>query len=708
MLENAFLEILNMSFTGSIVILFVLLARLLLKKAPKIFSYVLWSVVLFRLICPFSFESVFSLLPTKASSFAQNMVYSQTPKADTGVVIINNAVNEILPAAIPAANINPLQIWVLIGSLIWMVGVIFLLIYALVTLLQLKKRLKTATSYLDNIFLSDKIDTAFVFGALRPRIYLPDSLTAGQREHILLHEQIHIKRFDHLIKLLSFFVLCLHWFNPLAWIAFFASGKDMEMSCDEAVVKKLGSDIKKDYSTSLLILTTDRRVIGSPPLAFGEGDTKERIKNVLRYKKPAFWVMVVAVIAVLCVIVGLMSNPKDTPTGFSGVNATILSIDQNAQTMTVKGIDENSVLGDRCIVTWEKDALTTLSTSSAPMKLALDDFKVGDSVILFIAAVQESYPTKATASSIQLQPSGADMIWDSPPMIMINSQLYLDTGKEGTLGAETAIDGTIKTTVDGQKKPSEHEQSNFGLVGSAYVIGDGFVQVNIDQKWIVFELEQQEAPIAEYAIARLDKNGVLSWGTATNEQLAQDIIMDVLVKSAAWDGVDVATLEDYYLIRQTFPESNEGHDYYAYRLPDGTAVLQAGTKGRYSILSEELYESLAKDVMYPTTNNNAQTDKSTNYIQALSAEELVQTENIVRNYFTVEATHYEGVVSIEPMPNDSALYQNTGIQGEYEAGNIIIYKVLTGRDKKDQNPERTASVARTSRDAAWKLIDQGY
>lgn len=531
MLENAFLEILNMSFTGSIVILFVLLARLLLKKAPKIFSYVLWSVVLFRLICPFSFESVFSLLPTKASPFAQNMVYSQTPKADdTGVVIINNAVNEIPPAAIPAASTNPLQIWVLIGSLIWMVGVIFLLSYALVTLLQLKKRLKTATSFQDNIFLSDKIDTAFVFGVLRPRIYLPDSLTDGQREHILLHEQIHIKRFDHLIKLLSFFVLCLHWFNPLAWIAFFASSKDMEMSCDEAVVRKLGSDIKKDYSTSLLVLATDRRVIGSTPLAFGEGDTKERIKNVLRYKKPAFWVVAVAIVGVLCVIMALMSNPKDTP---------------------------------------------------------------ADS-------------TRATVSNIQLQPGGADMLWDLPPMIMINSQLYLDSGKEGPLGAATSIDGTIKTTVDGQKKPSEHEQSNFGLVGSAYVIGDGFVQVNMDDKWFIFEPEQQEAPLVEYAIARLVKNGMLSWGTATNEQLAQDIIMDVLVKSAAWDGVDIATLEDYYLIRQTFPESNEVHDYYAYRLPDGTAVLQAGTKGRYSILSEELYESLAKDVMYPNTNNNAQ------------------------------------------------------------------------------------------------------
>lgn len=389
MLENSFLEILNMSFTGSIAILFVLLARLLLKKAPKIFSYALWSVVLFRLSCPFSFESVFSVLPTKSNPIAQD---------------INNTVNDLLPAATPNASINPIQFWLFIGSMVWMVGIVFMLGYSLLSLLSFRKKLENAISYKNNVFLSDKIDTAFVFGALRPKIYLPDSLTDGQREHILLHEQTHIKRFDHLVKLLSFFVLCLHWFNPLAWVAFFASSKDMEMACDEAVVKKLGSDIKKDYSSSLLTLATGRRIAGGTPLAFGEGDTKGRIKNVLSYKKPAIWVILVAAVAVICVIVGLISNPKDEDTAFAGVNAVILEIDKNNQNMTVEGIDENSVIGDRCIVTWEEDALITLATSSRPMPLSIDDFSVGDHVVLFIGEVQESYPTRAKATAIQLQP----------------------------------------------------------------------------------------------------------------------------------------------------------------------------------------------------------------------------------------------------------------------------------------------------------------
>ena len=510
MLENLFLETLNMSFTGSIVILFVLMVRLLLKKAPKIFSYVLWSVVLFRLISPFSFESMFSLLPTKANPIPQNIVSMQTPRINTGLAIINNTVNDIFPSATPVASVNPLQIWVLIGSIIWIIGIVFLLSYSFVTLLQLKKRLKPATPFRDNIFLSDKIDTAFVLGALHPKIYLPNHLTDGQREHILLHEQTHIERFDHLVKLLSFFALCFHWFNPLVWIAFFVSGKDMEMSCDESVIKRLGSNIKKDYSTSLLTLTTGKRMVGGAPLAFGEGDTKGRIKNVLSYRKPAFWVILVAAVAVICVIVGLISNPKDEDIVFADVHAVILEIDKNAQTMTVEGIDENSVIGDRCIITWEKDALITLATSSKPTQLSIDDFSVGDSVVLFIGEVQESYPTRATANSIQLQPNGMSGLNDLHPMIMINGALYLDTGKESPMGAATQVDGTIKSNVSPNKKPAEHEQSNFGFVGSEYVIGAGFVQVNIDGKWIIFELEKQDTPTADYAIARLDKNGVLS------------------------------------------------------------------------------------------------------------------------------------------------------------------------------------------------------
>lgn len=423
MLEKIFLQTLNMSFTASIVILFVLIARLFLKRAPKSLSYALWAVVLFRLICPFSFESVFSFLPTKTGPISQGAIYRAATTIYTGIPAINHLLNSSLSATTPTSSVNTLQIWIsirTIGTMVWLLGIAILLIYSIVSLIRLQNSLINAVHERDNIYLAEHLGTPFVMGMIRPKIYLPTSLAAEEKGYILLHEEMHIRRLDHVVKIVSFFVLCLHWFNPLVWVAFFISGRDMEMSCDEAVIKELGSDVKKEYSTSLLTLATGRRIIGGTPLAFGEGDTKSRIKNILNYKKPAFWMLVVAAIAVICITVGLMSNPKDDLTDFAGVNAVILDIDKNTQAMTVEGIDENNVIGDRCIVTWEKDALITIATSSKPTQLSIDDFSVGDTVVLFIGEVQESYPTRAKATTIQLKPKempveaySAENLWNA-------------------------------------------------------------------------------------------------------------------------------------------------------------------------------------------------------------------------------------------------------------------------------------------------------
>jgi len=314
MLGKLFLHILNMSFTASFVIVFVLIARLLLKRAPKVFSYVLWSVVLFRLICPFSFESILSPLPAKTTPISQDIVYMQVSKIDTGITAINHTVNAVLPKAKPVASVNPIQIWLFAGELLWLLGILILLLHGLITLWRLKKQLQNASLYQEHIYISQKINTAFVMGVFRPKIYLPANLGATEREYILCHEKTHLKRLDHIFKLISFFVLCIHWFNPLVWIAFFVSGKDMEMSCDEAVIRQLGNAVKKDYSASLLTLATGKKIVGGTPLAFGEGDTKGRVKNVLHYKKPAFWGGIAILAAVILIMVSLMSNPvNDTP-----------------------------------------------------------------------------------------------------------------------------------------------------------------------------------------------------------------------------------------------------------------------------------------------------------------------------------------------------------------------------------------------------------
>lgn len=349
MIEKLFVQILNMSLTGSVVILCVLLARLLLRKAPSIFSYCLWAVVLFRLLCPVSFSSGFSLFGVVGNTnvVQGRMEYisnqpaamgTDTEDGDTwqngekyaganvgqadnfGTDVIEPSVQE-QPAAEkqPATEVKRgMSFWKAAG-LVWVLGIAGMVLYSVISLLELKRKLKTAVHAEDNIYQTP-LFTPFVIGIFKPCIYLPATLKAEEKDYILLHEQVHIKRGDHIIKIVAFLVLCLHWFNPLVWAAFFLSGKDMEMSCDEAVLRKIGNTVKKEYSASLLSLATGRRIINGVPLAFGEGDTGSRIKNVLRYKKPAAFVLIIAL--VLCVAVGisLSANPKggkaaETPTG---------------------------------------------------------------------------------------------------------------------------------------------------------------------------------------------------------------------------------------------------------------------------------------------------------------------------------------------------------------------------------------------------------
>lgn len=331
MLDEIFFQILNMSLTSAFVILFVLLARLLLKKAPKVFSYALWAVVLFRLVCPFSFESVISLLPEKSEPITPEVLYSQelpeipVPEFQGGFDIphedfiyeeepfvpVVSDVPEIsdVPEAPAEPEVSTMQVLTFAGIALWLAGIAALLVYSGVSLIKLKKRLKTAVNNDGNVYISDCLTTPFVIGVFRPRIYLPANLSEEETRYILLHERTHIRRLDHIVKIVSYLVLCVHWFNPLVWIAFFLSGKDMEMSCDEAVIKKLGGGVKKDYSTSLLALATGKRIVGGSPLAFGEGNTKSRIKNVLSYKKPAFWVIIIALVGVAILTVGLITNP---------------------------------------------------------------------------------------------------------------------------------------------------------------------------------------------------------------------------------------------------------------------------------------------------------------------------------------------------------------------------------------------------------------
>ena len=324
-METVFQTLLRMSLTGSAVILIVLLARLALTKAPKKFAYVLWAVVLFRLLCPVSFSVELPFQARmKAPQLAEYLqaapseqklpaVQPAAPQTHAGAAaaVKNEADTAVQAASQQGAPLDaqPQVSRTQICTYVWILGVAAMLVCSAVSLARLKKRLKTAAPLRENLYLAD-VDTPFVLGLMRPGIYLPAGLGEQEMEYIVLHERHHIRRGDHVVKLLAFAALALHWFNPLVWLAFSLAGRDMEMSCDEAVMKRTDGAIRADYAQSLLNLSAGHRRFAATPLAFGEGAPKARIKNVLRWKKPAAIGVAVAAVAVIALVVVLAANPK--------------------------------------------------------------------------------------------------------------------------------------------------------------------------------------------------------------------------------------------------------------------------------------------------------------------------------------------------------------------------------------------------------------
>ena len=326
MLQTAFLTVAGYSLQASVVILVVILMRLVLRKlgAPTVVSYALWAVVLFRLLCPVSIQSGVGVIPEKIAHVPQEQAVwiSGDVALNSGTVVPvdlpeDSADWTYFEYEIPKETICR-EILLSVPGMLWLAGMAALVVYSMVAYFRLRRRLVGAVPLEGNIRLADHIASPFVMGLFRPKIYLPSGLAESEREYILLHEQTHIRRLDHMVKILAFIALCIHWFNPLVWLGFFLSGQDMEMSCDEAVVKKLGEGIRADYSASLLNLSTGRAVIAATPLAFGEGDTKGRIKNLAKWKKPAVWITVVAVILCAAVIVFCATNAKDSGSADSG------------------------------------------------------------------------------------------------------------------------------------------------------------------------------------------------------------------------------------------------------------------------------------------------------------------------------------------------------------------------------------------------------
>ncbi len=396
MLGRWFIRVLNMSLTASLAIVAVLLLRFCLKRQPKMYSYVLWAVVLFRLLCPVSLSLPVSFLgflrtvPVRGGELTyipEEIGLMREPEVYLPGTAVRRAVNGSLPQGNMYASANPLQIYLFLGAAIWFLGVAVMLLYGAVSYGRLLFRLrlagpvrgkrsgevfnsgkegdrtaeggipessaagkKSAKSAVGNksagntvgtrVYLLKNLEMPFVCGLFRPRIYLPEDLTEEEREYILLHEEIHIRRGDPITRTLGYTALCLHWFNPLVWLAWRLSARDMERSCDEAVIGRLGQEKKKAYSRSLLAFASGKHRTSGMPLAFGEGDTGSRIRNILLYRKPAF--AVACTVTVLCAVLAgvLLVNPGGDGSGASGS-----AEETNAETGTDVPVTVNTEAG---------------------------------------------------------------------------------------------------------------------------------------------------------------------------------------------------------------------------------------------------------------------------------------------------------------------------------------------------------------------------
>ena len=311
-MSDLFLKIVNMSISASWLVVAVLILRLVLKKAPKWVNVLLWGIVAVRLICPFSFESALSLIPS-AETFPEKIISGPGFDVQTGITPIDNRINDYLGdryfegVTVPTNNGNNVMT---ILTIVWIIGILLLATYTVISYQRLHRKVDTAVRYKDNIFQSENVSSPFVLGIINPRIYLPFSMNEQDMEHVVAHEQAHIRRKDHWWKPLGFLLLTIHWFNPLMWLAYVLLCRDIELACDEKVIKGLSNEQRADYTQALVACSVNRRMIAACPLAFGEVGVKERVKSVMNYKKPAFWVIILAVIACVIVAVCFLTNPK--------------------------------------------------------------------------------------------------------------------------------------------------------------------------------------------------------------------------------------------------------------------------------------------------------------------------------------------------------------------------------------------------------------
>lgn len=353
-MEALLAKLIEISMIASWLILIILVLRICFKKASKSFYCFLWALVGLRLIFPFSIESVFSLIPKKEIL---------TPTIQTGISVLNQTIEQNTQ---PETVIVPQSMnWMSILTMIWIIGIITLSIYSIISYYRLYKKVSISLPYKKNIYYCDSIDSPFILGIIQPKIYLPSTLNESQIQYVLKHEYAHLKRKDHLWKPLGFALLTFYWFNPMIWVAYITLCKDIESACDEYVIKKMDSYNKKMYSETLFTCSVDRKLIMACPLAFGEVGVKERIKSIVNYKKPTFWVLCASLVVCIVLSVGFLTEPKSVTdfTFTTGLlnkeiklnNEQIDEVFNQLNTYTFNHKTNHTFDGQRYLITYNKD-----------------------------------------------------------------------------------------------------------------------------------------------------------------------------------------------------------------------------------------------------------------------------------------------------------------------------------------------------------------
>jgi len=653
----------------------------------------LWSVVVFRLLIPFSFESMFSLMPrnTNAVPITYDIIYQKSPEIISNTKAVDYFVSNSLPAPAIEAKKNSFQIYVEIASYIWLSGIIVLIGYSLLSVLKLKRQLKSAQLIEQNIYQAENLKTPFVFGVIKPKIYLPVGLNDTERNYILMHEQTHIRRKDHMIKILAFFVLSLHWFNPLVWIAFRLMSIDMELSCDERVLKEMKEDSKKHYANLLLSLAAGRHFLNGSPLAFGEGNVKGRIKNVLNYKRPSFWVITAAVIVVCIVTIGFASNPRSvTPS-----------------------------------MMWAKS-------------LRVEDIQSIELIVYPSSQTKQykKFKPEEFAEIVYLINESNGRLIDKPKDITANMQTFYVTTKDGTIH-KFSNSGNTYLIIDGDTFIASYDWlSKWNYKGDSDV-PDDFREID-DSRISSYELMKLKYGEVQRKISPL---------TEDNAKLAEAIIINYMVKSAAWPGIDINTLEECYVIRVNYFDGTIS-DYYAF-INDGKAVMQWGINGYYSILSDGFYEQLVQllnsDKTAVDVIDEGNKTKGVDSMPSFTEEEVAAARAVVEEYFrAIKEKDDEAIIkTLNPQydHSHSVLYGDeirTLLSIEYneddpmrksyiESGkgrsngtkieNVIVFRVdfnvkypegASGAFNEGDYVDWSMILIRENKGSSWFIDDQGY